>query len=173
MDIKRGARRVARRMQSTIWGSAAIAILLTSGGCPKEKAVILDFTIPDRYTGYFWIIVDRENGIELKKDSNRVAIRIPPTGVLRVRDDALLIGLRKYTAVDYSGQRVVTVTSDDSSPEKRALRSLGVSSDGVHTFMVGTLQDAAAFDRDSGVDARRQLQERLRREEEPKGSGVK
>ncbi|WP_439624636.1 hypothetical protein [Gemmata sp.] len=63
-----------------------LAILTAAPGCSNSGKPIL-FVLPNDFTGEFSVVKDSAHGAELVEQSVGWVIEIPPSGVLRVKDD--------------------------------------------------------------------------------------
>ena len=86
-----------------------VAFVVMTSGCGKSDGTILHYVVPDGYTGYFWIVIDKEKGEVIKSTGRTYLIKIPESGILKVKDFSFRKGWHKLKGSYYSGATLPTI----------------------------------------------------------------
>lgn len=121
-------------------------------GCEMRTPTI-EFVLPDGYRGKVIMFVDPMNGVPLRPRDGFVRIVIPASGVLKVKDDAILAHWHTPKARYANGTPIPYEPNGNGRPNEPMLidGNSGVE-DGiaVHWFYVGTTSD---YDQRIGIAA--------------------
>lgn len=116
---------------------------MSAMGC-QSRPPTMEFVLPDGYRGKVFIYVDPVNGVRLDPYNGYIRIDIPTSGVLGIRDDAVLSRWHTVKARYVNGTVIpyepngVGRTNDPLFIDGDAGTNDGVT---VHWFYVGTRSD--------------------------------
>jgi len=120
----------------------ATSAALVSGCMTKTPTV--EFVLPDGYRGKVILYVDRVSGVDLRARQNLVSISIPVSGVLGIKDDAVLARWHTLRARFQNGTRIPYAPNGDGGVNSPMLIDGSSSTrDGtrVHWCYIGTTKD--------------------------------
>ena len=88
------------------------------GGCMSKPVPRIRIIVPVNYKGQFQIVKDSHSGVGLQYANNAYTFTIPPSGVLRIKDDSPFGEWHELTVEDENGN-AVAVKELGVSPGKR------------------------------------------------------
>ena len=100
-----------------------VLVLLTQsliGGCMSKRVLRIRIIVPANYKGKFQIVKDSQSGVGLQCANNVCTFTIPPSGVLRIKDDSPFGEWHELRVEDENGN-AVAVKELGISPGKRRI----------------------------------------------------
>jgi hypothetical protein len=123
-------------------------------GCERrvEKAMNVEFILPDSYQGAFKVIEDKSVGSEIEPIGGELSIEVPESGIVRLKDLRNLREWHKPRARYAGGAFIPFGVGQLSNEESVAFFSLWTNASGEIYYFVGTEKDFQTIQSGSPFD---------------------
>ena len=100
-----------------------LTFLFLTTGC-KQSGHPVHFILPNGYKGTFKLVIDKKNGVEYKIQNGRYVIRIPKSGILKVKNFDPFYMWHKETASYEDGIPIPDINFGKRNPNSIAFYGL-------------------------------------------------
>ncbi len=122
--------------------------LLVSCGSDRTNDAAVNFLVPDKFHGLFFIEVSADNAnTESPEKKNGFRLVVPDNGLIRISNDSMINNWHKETGMWVSGKKLKVYPYDGPELSEIAIYSLGVVKEEVRgAYYVYCVGDRTLFD---------------------------